>query len=312
LAERDEARGALEEAAAQLEQARALSEQLQEARTGAVRQRTALAELLHGAEESPTESRDPLAAARGRIERLGEAISGYEGALDARDQALGEHGVSGERLRLLGAWQEARRRAVERVDVTELSEWRVLQDAVDEAAGLAADQEALGQLARDAQVRRAKERAAEVNGCLGTYLEAILGDASARQIQVHVHQTPKNIEYQLWDGSGAQFVEISNQARLNAVSLALLFAQAQEQARQGRLAWAIIDDPVQSLDEHHQRGLARAIELLSEHCHVLLSATWSDPLVERIRTHVACERQIVTLKKHPERRCVIIKERESL
>ena len=49
-----------------------------------------------------------------------------------------------------------------------------------------------------------------------------------------------------------------NQADINALSLAILFAQAEAAALGGEFAGVLLDDPVQSLDEAYQRGLPTA------------------------------------------------------
>ena len=108
------------------------------------------------------------------------------------------------------------------------------------------------------------------------------------------HPTPKRLEYRLEDRSGRPAVPVLNQASINAVSLALLFAQAEERARAGGLALVLLDDPAQSLDAERQAGLARAIERLSRTCSVLVTTTPA-PLVDRVRDFVATPRRLMHL-----------------
>jgi hypothetical protein len=109
-----------------------------------------------------------------------------------------------------------------------------------------------------------------------------------------VHRTPKGLDYQLRDASGEAAVPVMNQASINALSLAALFAQAEDAAARGGLAWVVLDDPVQSLDQVHQQGLADAVGRLAAHCHVLVGVVPSG-LVERLRTHVPVERRFLYL-----------------
>ncbi len=85
-----------------------------------------------------------------------------------------------------------------------------------------------------------------------------------------------------------------NQASLNALSLAMLFAQAEDRAQHGGLAWVVLDDPVQSLDDAHQTGLAKAIERLAAACRILVAATPS-PFVSRLEEYVPLPRRFVML-----------------
>jgi hypothetical protein len=147
---------------------------------------------------------------------------------------------------------------------------------------------------RAAEAARSAAREAAVNATLGVYFAAIKGDPSARGLRVHVHRTPKGLDYQLRDASGEAAVPVMNQADINALSLAALFAQAEDAAARGGLAWVVLDDPVQSLDAAHQQGLADAVGRLAARCHVLVGVVPSG-LVERLRTHVPAERRFLHL-----------------
>jgi hypothetical protein len=141
----------------------------------------------------------------------------------------------------------------------------------------------------------------EANAALQTYYADVLGDGAARGLAVDVHETAKGLEYRLLDGDGAPAVPVLNQAAINALSLALLFAQAESRARRDGLAWVLLDDPAQSLDERRQEGLARALERLAATCAVTVAST-AGPFVARVESHVALPRRIYRLgARDPER-----------
>ena len=112
-------------------------------------------------------------------------------------------------------------------------------------------------------------RAAEVNQALGKYYALITRDDQA--IQIRVHATAQRISYHLIDASDRLAVPVLNQAGINALSLAFLFAQSE--ARAGADAWSLValDDPTQSLDAEKQKGLSQAIEELANRCSVLVA-----------------------------------------
>lgn len=267
---------------------------------------------------------DVLAAANAERARLAAEVRRLEQVESARDASLSDHDADRLLLKDLRDWALASQAAHTPVELDALPAWAELEKAVDEAAAYAADVECLEEVAREAQAERSAARVQEVNRTLGDYFAAItagvgVGSSSvgpgsgtrtgsgpgtsgsttrpgtgARGVQVHVHRTPKGLDYQLWDGSGEPAVPVMNQAAINALSLAALFAQAEDAAARGGLAWVVLDDPVQSLDEAHQQGLAEAVRRLSERCHVLVAAVPS-PLVERLRTHVPVERRFLFL-----------------
>jgi hypothetical protein len=131
------------------------------------------------------------------------------------------------------------------------------------------DIEALGEMTREAQDRRSNERVDEVNRCLGAYFTLITGGGEREQVLVKVHRTATRLRYDLVDDSGKSVLPILNQAALNSLSLAMLFAQAEDRARNGWPAWVVLDDPGQSLDPQRVEGLARAIERIAGHCPVI-------------------------------------------
>ena len=236
---------------------------------------------------------DLAAAARVRAEVLRREIEALEGLAKERDAALARHAADHDLLRDLEAWVGAVARLDREVEVTRCPSYERLDAAVDAVAGFAADVETLSSMARDAQAERSVARGAAVNRTLGEYYDAIVG-AGGRGLQVVVHATPKKIDYRLEDRDGLPAVPVLNQASINAVSLALLFAQAEERARADGLSLVLLDDPAQSLDAERQAGLARAIERLSAACSVLVTTTPA-PLADRVRDFVSTPRRLLHL-----------------
>ncbi len=237
---------------------------------------------------------DVLAAANAERARLDAEIRRLEQVESARDASLEEHAADRSLLKDLRDWGLASQAVQTPVELSALPDWAALQRAVDAAAAYASDVECLEEVARAAQAERSAMREQEVNRTLGEYFASITGTTDARGVRVHVHTTPKGLDYQLRDATGEAAVPVMNQAAINALSLAALFAQAEDAADRDGLAWVVLDDPVQSLDDAHQQGLAEAVHRLSEHCHVLIAAVPS-PLVERLRTHVPVERRFLFL-----------------
>jgi hypothetical protein len=208
---------------------------------------------------------------RERLHRLRESIQVAEAVLHATEEDLEAHRKEADVLGLLAKWLAARNRArVSGDDLSRHPAWNDLQAALDEAAGLAVDIQALGAMAREAQEQRSGERVDEVNHCLGTYFTLITGTDEHGQVRVQVHRTATRLRYNLVDDSGKSVLPILNQAALNSLSLAMLFAQAEDRAESGRPAWVVLDDPGQSLDEEHLEGLARAVERIAGHCPVIV------------------------------------------
>jgi len=245
---------------------------------------------------------DLLAAARAEEEALGSEIASLEAAQTALETELEEHRRDAERLRELGKWAAAAKRAQQRADLTSSPEWRTFQEAVDLAAAFAADLDAMGVMAREAQEERSAAREAEVNRSLGGYVDLITGTsgpgAAGREagldVRVRVKRTPKGLSYDVEDSRGGRALSILNQASLNAISLAMLFAQAEERARNGLFSLVVLDDPDQSLDGDHKAGLARAVERVAETCPVLVAAT-PGRFADRLLSHVAIPRRAIRL-----------------
>lgn len=243
---------------------------------------------------------DLAAAARAEEEALAAEISGLETSVASLDAELEEHRRDVDRLKELARWGAAAKRAQKRADLTALPEWKALQEAVDAAAAFAADLDALGAMAREAQEERSRAREAEVNRSLGEYAGLITGSngppgsESGLEVRVKVKRTPKGLSYDVEDADGERALSILNQASLNAISLAMLFAQAEERARNGLFSMVVLDDPEQSLDEEHQAGLAKAIERVARSSPVVAAAT-PGTFAERVMSHVALPRRRIRL-----------------
>ncbi len=191
-----------------------------------------------------------------------------------------------------------------------MDSWHELNVAIDRAAGLACDLEALAQMARTVQEERSIERVDQVNIALGEYYALITGEAAASDIRVQTKRTARKLAYELLDHTGNQAVPVLNQAAINALSLALLFAQAEAQADDA-LQYIVLDDPIQSLDAEHQVGLARAIEALPSHWGVMLGVIES-PLVERLKEYVSVPRHMIMLGRYSPDTGSQIESQESL
>jgi hypothetical protein len=156
-------------------------------------------------------------------------------------------------------------------------------------------------MAREAQEERSKAREAEVNRSLGEYAGLITGSngpasnsEGGLEVRVKVKRTPKGLSYDVEDADGERALSILNQASLNAISLAMLFAQAEERAKNGLFSMVVLDDPDQSLDEEHQAGLAKAIERVARSSPVVAAAT-PGRFAERVMSHVALPRRRIRL-----------------
>jgi hypothetical protein len=195
-------------------------------------------------------------------------------------------------LDLIEKWLRATEQAESSIDLSALPEWSEIDEALDELAGFGSDLVFLGSLARDVQAARSDARAAEVNNALGKYYSLITQDDTA--IKVSVHATAQRISYDLVDASDRPAIPILNQAAINALSLAVLFAQSEAQLGANSWNMVALDDPVQSLDAEKQTGLARAIEELSDRCSILVG-TVPGQLSDRLLNYVSKKRHIVTL-----------------
>jgi DNA repair exonuclease SbcCD ATPase subunit len=237
---------------------------------------------------------DVLTAARDELDSLGKKVRQLEGAMHEMDTALEEHRVDFERLRELAKWRVAASRAQQRTDLATAPSFRPFQVAVDEAAGFAADIESLDGLLREAQAEHSVNRTAQVNRYLGSCLGEITTESNDLDVRVHVRRTPKGLTYELDDKSGERAMATQNQASINAVSLALLFAQATVRARDNLPAWVMLDEPTQSFDDEHQRGLARAIARVARFCPVIVTTT-RGPLAEFFRQFASVPHRVFLL-----------------
>lgn len=252
---------------------------------------------------------DLLAAARAEDEALASEIAGLEASVSTLDTELEEHRRDQERLKELARWRAAAKRAQQRADLTSSPEWKVFQETVDAAAALAADLDALGAMARETQEERSASREAEVNRSLAEFVALIAGEGAGLDVRVRVKRTPKGLSYDIEDSGGGRAISILNQASLNAISLALLFAQAEDRAKAGLPTMVVLDDPDQSLDDEHRAGLARAIERVARACPVIVAVT-PGRLVERLMSHVSLPRRAIRLAPLDAERGVRIESQE--
>ena len=177
-----------------------------------------------------------------------------------------------------------------------LNAWRAFQEGLTETAGLIVDCDAIASLTRSLQKQLSEKRLAAVNANLDKYFSMITGEenARARGLRVSAHETPKRMNYTVVDGSDDDLISILNQADMNALSLAMLFAQVETESKEGGLALVVLDDAEQSLDEKYVNGLAEAIEKIAAHRSVLIGAP-PGPLQRRIRDFASCHKRFIPL-----------------
>ena len=193
-------------------------------------------------------------------------------------------------LELLARWQSARARAdAASGDLARVAAWGELQDSIDDASRLAVDLDALGQMARELQKERSEERVREVNRTLGEHYGRITGRPEDEGVCVRVQATAAKLSYYLVDRQGRAITPVLNQAALNALSMAVLFAQAEERARRELPQWLLLDDPGQSLDERCATGLARALVDLAPRVPTLV-ATFPGALADALSREGHAER----------------------
>ncbi|HZO09226.1 MAG TPA: AAA family ATPase [Myxococcota bacterium] len=306
-AERDRARerrGALEKSIRASEK---LAAEESETRKAAAARRESLTALV-----SPGRldgGADLLPAARAEDEALAAEIAGLEASVSSLDAELDEHRRDQDRLKELARWRAAAKRAQQRADLTSSPEWKTFQEAVDAAAALAADLDALGGMAREAQEERSASREVEVNRSLAEFVALIVGEGAGLDVRVRVKRTPKGLTYDIEDSGGGRAISILNQASLNAISLALLFAQAEDRAKNGLPTMVVLDDPDQSLDDEHRNGLARAIDRVARACPVIVAAT-PGRLADRLMSHVMLPRRAIRLGRRDVERGVWIESQE--
>jgi exonuclease SbcC len=220
----------------------------------------------------PEGGSDPTRAARDQLDAWKRNIFNLEEQLRDIDAYLRAFRPEREVLDLLTRWQVARARADAAAgDLDQIAAWDDLQQVIDEAADLACDLDTLGDLARDAQKQRSSEQVEVVNASLGRHFGRIVGDSAEKGVRVVVKATATRLTYRLVDAGGEDITPILNQAALNALSFAMLFAQAEDRARGGLPQWLVLDDPGQNFDESGVSGLAEAVVAVAEIVPVLLA-----------------------------------------
>ncbi|MFH0945243.1 MAG: AAA family ATPase, partial [Planctomycetota bacterium] len=208
----------LEEQAAELSRLRSAARAVQAEHDG-------LAERLRSL--VPADDPDATKAARSQLESWKRGIADLADQLRRIDAHLGAFRSERELLGLLARWRVGRARAEAATgDLQQIAAFDDLQRMIDEAANLACDLDMLGSLAREAQERRSAERVEIVNTSLGRYFRLIAGDPAGAGVRVQVKSTATRLIYRLVDAEGADVTPILNQAALNALSFAMLFAQA--------------------------------------------------------------------------------------
>jgi len=220
----------------------------------------------------PEGDSDPGQAARGELQTWKRSIANLDEQLRSIDVHLRAFRSEREVLDLLARWRLARARADAATgDLNQIAAWDDLQGVLDEAADLACDLNMLGDLARGAQEQRSAERVEVVNASLGRHYGRIVGDPAGEGVRVVVKATATKLSYRLVDAAGEDITPILNQAALNALSFAMLFAQAEDRARGGLPQWLVLDDPGQNFDESGVAGLAEAVATVAEIAPVLLA-----------------------------------------
>ncbi|MCA8980962.1 MAG: AAA family ATPase [Planctomycetes bacterium] len=223
-------------------------------------------------------------ASRAALDSFRRELGDRRAALDELDRRSVELSGAVERVDLLRRWSAENDRAqAARRDLEELPAWAELQSVLDEAAGLVRDIEVLADLTRQAQEARSAERVRVVNESLGAHYARITGADEPACARIQVKRTAAKLAYALVDGDGRDVLPVLNQAALNALSLAVLFAQAENRARDGRPAWLMLDDPEQSLDSRARLGLADALRDLSARLPVIV-ATFDGPFADALRS----------------------------
>ena len=220
----------------------------------------------------PESDSDPTRAARGQLDSWKRSIANLEEQLRSIEAYLRAFRPEREVLDLLTRWRVARARSDAAAgDLDQIAAWDDLQQVIDEAADLACDLDVLGNFTREAQMQRSAEQVEIVNASLGQHYGRIVGDSAGKGMRVVVKATATRLTYRLVDAGGKDITPILNQAALNALSFAMLFAQAEDRAR-GRLPqWLLLDDPGQNLDESGISGLAEAVVAMGEIVPVLLA-----------------------------------------
>jgi len=258
-----------------------------ESKTGALRTRLP---------EADAEAVDPLAAARSALETTAAEIDRLEPLLHTRDQGLDQHQQDTERLAAAARYLDALAGQSKRVDVITLPAWREYQDSLDALVSLLVDCDSLSTLTNDLLCRRSEERLSVVNRNLGKYFSMITGEqrAAARGLTVKTKATATRLSYRVVDAHGEPLLPILNQASLNAIALAVLFAQAEDRAERGGPAFLVLDDPEQSLDADHIAGLARVLDHLTTWVPVIVALP-PGGLETRLRDYASGSKHFIRL-----------------
>jgi len=270
-----------------------VEDQLTRARQSLESKTRALRAHLDGQDADAT---DPLAAARTAIETRQAEIARLEPLLQSRDQRLDQHRQATDRLVAMTRYLDGLERQSTRVDVITLPAWQQYQDGLDDLVSLIVDCDALASLTNDLLGRRSEERLSVVNRNLGEYFSLITGEerAAARGLTVETRATATRLGYRIVDAGGDLLLPILNQASLNAIALAILFAQARDRAERGGPALLVLDDPEQSLDADHVAGLAKVLEQMTASMPVIVALP-PGGLEERIRDYASCPKHFIRL-----------------
>jgi recombinational DNA repair ATPase RecF len=239
-----------------------------------------------------------MASANARLEWLIKKIQELMGIFEQRKRSLEWHKEWSSILKAKYKYLVELGKGDEEVDFSTTAEWEAWQKAVDELAALVVDVRDLGKHALAIQEEMTKEREESVNQTLGKYFNLIVGEDSASQkgMGITSRVTPANINYSVQDKNGKDLVSILNQAAMNALSLAILFARAEACVDQGSPCVLILDDPQQSLDESHIGGLVKALEAIVACGIPVLVGTMPGSLPTRIKEYADCEKHEVQLQ----------------
>jgi hypothetical protein len=194
-----------------------------------------------------------------------------EKTINLADENLTDMSRKLEVLGLLLNLRAAQERATHRAgDLSAMPQFATLQNKIDEAAGFACDLIALEAMARELEEEQSALQIQAVNQSINHYM-AIISPGFERVVSVHQKHTATKLIYQLVDNAGENITGTLNQGALNSLSLATFFAGAQFRVKQGLPEFLILDDPVQSLDQAHQEGLARAAKEFSKLAPVIVA-----------------------------------------
>lgn len=246
--------------------------------------------------ETEAQADDPLAAARVALEAKQAEIAKLEPLLQSRDEGLEQHRQDTERLAAMARYVDALATQSTRVDVITLGAWQEYQDSLDALVNLLVDADALATHTNALLARRSQERLSVVNRNLGKYFSMITGEerAAARGLTVKTRATATKLSYRVVDAHGEPLLPILNQASLNAIAQAVLFAQAEDRADRGGPAFLVLDDPEQSLDKDHVAGLAKVLDGMAALVPVIVAVP-PGGLEERLRDYASGPKHFIRL-----------------